>query len=124
MAEKSSRIKKQISSDEIRKNLDTARENLIKAYLLKNFADQILSLNEFMDELETGIIKSALLISEENQRKAAFLLGMNPPTLCEKMKRFDIKLDMSFKNTAFAFLRSLEEIGKLIPEPEEQGVDD
>lgn len=124
MAEKNSSIKKQISSDEIGKNLDTARENLIRAYLFKNFADQILSLNEFMDELETEIIKYALLISEENQRKAAFLLGLNPPTLCEKMKRFDIKLDMSFKNTAFAFLRSLEEIGKLIPEPEGQGADD
>jgi DNA-binding protein Fis len=119
MSKKDYPTKKLISSEVIGKNLDIARKNLIRAYLLKNFADQILCLNEFMDGLETEIIKSALLISEENQRKAAFLLGLNPPTLCEKMKRFDIKLDMSFKNTAFAFLRSLEAIGKLIPEPEE-----
>jgi hypothetical protein len=39
MAKKNSRIKKQISSDEIRKNPDTAREKLIRAYLFKNFAE-------------------------------------------------------------------------------------
>jgi len=55
-----------------------------------------------------------LLISEENQKKAAFLLGMNPPTLCEKMKRLNIKLDRSYQKNSAALKRSFEEIGKLI----------
>lgn len=98
----------------IREKLDKAVDELVKAYMLKNFADEILPLNEFTDRVEAEIIKYALIISEENQKKTAFLLGVNPPTLCEKMKRYNIKIDRGMRKTAMAFLRSLDEIGKLL----------
>ncbi len=113
---------KTIDSQLIETNLEKAREELIRAYMLKNFADEIVPLNHFMDQLESDIIRYALIISEENQKKAAFLLGMKAPTLCEKMKRFNIKLDNSLKQTAFPFMRSIEEIARLITNehPEEE----
>ncbi len=113
------KIKNTIDSDELQERLLKARENLVKAYILKNFADRIQPMGEFLDQLESEIIKYALLISEENQKKAAFLLGIKAPTLCEKMKRYNIKLDSSLKQTAFPFLRSIDEIGRLVSSPDE-----
>lgn len=98
---------------EIKKNLENARENLIKNYMIQNFANEIGPLNEFLEKLEKDIIKYALLISEGNQKKAAFLLGMNSPTLCEKMKKYRISLRKSGKEKDL--LKSLKEISKLFP---------
>jgi DNA-binding NtrC family response regulator len=95
---------------EIERNLEKARENLIKNYMIMNFAQKIHPLSKFIDKLEKDIIKYALLISERNQKKAAFLLGINPPTLCEKMKKYRIKLDKL--GGAIDLLISLEEIAK------------
>jgi DNA-binding NtrC family response regulator len=103
-----------IESQQIEANLAKTRNELIRAFMLKNFADEIVPLNRFIDQLESDIIRYALIISEENQKKAAFLLGMKAPTLCEKMKRYNIKLDNSLKQTAFPFMRSIEEIARLI----------
>ena len=105
---------KEIDADEIREKLEHARAKCVKSFILKNFADEIMPLNEFMDQLEREIIQYALLISEENQKKAAFLLGIKPPTLCEKMKRYQIKLDSSLRQTALPFMRSIEEIANLV----------
>jgi transcriptional regulator with GAF, ATPase, and Fis domain len=112
-------VSKKIDANKIRGQLDKALEELVRAYMLKNFADEIIPLNDFMDMIEKEVIRYALLISEDNQKKSAFLLNLKPPTLCEKMKRYDIKLDNSLKQTALPFLRSLEEIGRLM-EPEEE----
>jgi DNA-binding NtrC family response regulator len=109
-----------IDSHQIDNNLAKARNELIKAYMLKNFADEIVPLNRFMDLVESDIIRYALIISEENQKKAAYLLGMKAPTLCEKMKRYNIKLDSSLKQTAYPFMRSIEEIANLISQEESQ----
>lgn len=109
-------IANKIDPDEIKRNLKDAREKLIKSYMTKNFTDQILSLNKFIDKLEKDIIKYALLISEENQKKAAFLLGLNIPTLCEKMKKYNIKMNKPGKEKAL--LRSLEEIASFFSQKE------
>lgn len=106
--------KDKMNAEYIADRLKKARQELITAYTLSNFADYIQPLNDFVEALEKEIIQYALIISEENQKKAAFLLGLKPPTLCEKMKRYDIKLDNSLKQTALPFLRSIEEIGRLI----------
>ena len=109
-----------LDPSEIKKNLENARENLIKSYMIKNFANQIGPLNEFIDKLENDIIKYALLISEGNQKKAAFLLGINASTLCEKMKKYNIKLSKSGREKDL--LKSLQEIAKLFP-PSEKSPD-
>ncbi len=113
-------IKEKLDPDQIRKGLEKSQEEFIRAYILNNFAYKIQPLNESLDRLEADIIRYALLISEENQKKAAYLLGIKPPTLCEKMKRFNIKLDSSLRQTALPFLRSIEEIGRLVSPPGEE----
>ena len=115
-----SEMTNKLDSTKIKKNLEKARENLIKNYMIQNFANEIGPINEFIDKLEKDIIKYALLISEGNQKKAAFLLGINPPTLCEKMKKFKIKLHKSGKEKDL--LKSLQEIAKLFP-PSEKSPD-
>lgn len=103
-----------IDAQNIQDRLDKSIDELVRSYMLKNFADSIIPLNDFMMMVEREIIKYALLISEDNQKKTAFLLDIKPPTLCEKMKRYDIRLDSSLKQTALPFLRSLEEIARLL----------
>jgi DNA-binding NtrC family response regulator len=63
-----------------------------------------------MDKLEAEIIEYALLISEMNQKKTAFLLGLNAPTLCEKMKKYNIRPTKSGRDKDLK--KSIEEIAK------------
>ena len=102
----------------IGENLSTAKENFIKNYLIMNFAVRTIPLNEILYELEKDLIKYALLISEENQKKAAFLLGLNASTLCEKMKKFKIKRQRTSKEEAL--LKSLQEIATFFSIPEQE----
>jgi DNA-binding NtrC family response regulator len=99
-----------LDPEAIDNKLDEARDNLKKSYMVKNFADQILPLGDFMDKLEAEIIEYALLISEMNQKKTAFLLGLNAPTLCEKMKKYNIKPTKSGRDKDLK--KSVEEIAK------------
>ena len=62
----------------IGENLAGAKENFIKNYLIMNFAVGTIPLNEILFELEKDLIKYALLISEENQKKA--VSKKNSPT--------------------------------------------
>ena len=50
------------------------------------------SLKDLVLEFERNLITTALQKSEWNQKKAASLLGVNPTTLNEKLKRMKIKL--------------------------------
>jgi len=101
-------MKNDLDPGELQKKLEVARQCLIKKFMIVNFAVKTIPLTEFMNQLEKDLIKYALYISEENQKKAAYILGLNAPTLCEKMKRHNIKMDKSDKE--FAFTKSLQEI--------------
>ena len=113
MSDKTKGQKIILDPEKIEENLKNAVENLIKNYLIKNFAVQTIPLSEFLFELEQDLIKYTLLISEQNQKKAAFLLGLKPSTFCEKMKKFNIKPQKSSKETAL--LKSLQEIATFFP---------
>lgn len=102
----------------IEKNLERAKENCIKNYLIMNFAVQTIPLSKFLSEFEKDLINYALLISELNQKKAAFLLGLKTSTLCEKMKKFNIKPKKPPKETAL--LKSLQEISTFFSDPKEK----
>ena len=106
-----------LDPEKIEENLKNARENIIKNYLIVNFAVQTIPLSEFLSELEQDLLKYTLLISEQNQKKAAFLLGLKPSTLCEKMKKFNIKPQKSSKESAL--LNSLQEIATFFSGHEE-----
>jgi DNA-binding NtrC family response regulator len=101
-----------IEPNKIEKDFHKAREQLVKTYLLKSFAVQTVPLSEFMDTLEKDLISYALLISEENQKKAAFLLGLKVTTMCEKMKKHNISMNKSGRYPTL--LKSLTEISNLL----------
>lgn len=107
-----------LDPEKLEENLKNAREDFIKNYLIVNFAVQTIPLSDFLSELEQDLIKYTLLISEQNQKKAAFLLGLKPSTLCEKMKKFNIKPRKSSKETAL--LKSLHEIATFFSGHEEE----
>ena len=50
------------------------------------------SLKDRVLEFEKSLIWSALRETEGNQKKAARLLGVNPTTLNEKLKRLNLKV--------------------------------
>ena len=101
-----------IEPQKIEEDLQKAREILVKTYMLNSFALQTIPMSVFLDNLERDLINYALLISEENQKKAAFLLGLKVTTLCEKMKKYNITLDKSGRYPNL--IKSLTEIANLL----------
>ncbi len=82
---------------QIKQNLKTSKEVLIKNYIIMNFLDSNVALKDFMSDLERNLIEYALLISMGNQKKTASLLGVKPTALCEKIKKFKLKSQKKFK---------------------------
>ncbi len=82
------------------------RDNLIEFNVIKdtktidfthvNFPEKGLNLKEVVNEFEKGLILKALKKTRGNQKKAAYLLNINPPTLNEKIKRFGINIEELF----------------------------
>lgn len=52
--------------------------------------DEKFNLEEQVEEFEANLIRHALLVSNGNQRRAAQMLGANPSTLNNKIKRYGI----------------------------------
>lgn len=101
-------LKININPEHLDGKLQEAIELITKNYIIKNFADHPLPLGDLLKYLETEIIKYALIVSEDSQKKAAHILGLNTTTLCEKMKKFGITKTERNKNKALE--KSLKEI--------------
>lgn len=101
----------------IKENLKRSKEELIKNYLIMNFVVETIPLSAIMFDIEKDLINYALLISEQNQKKAAFLLGLKPSTLCEKIKKFRLKPQKIPKDKVL--LDSLHEIATFFSKPED-----
>lgn len=66
-------------------------EELAYAYFRLNFIQPSISLKEVLAELEKQVIGGALALAGGRQRYAARLLNMRESTLCEKIKKMDIR---------------------------------
>ena len=60
--------------------------------------NKLLNLNDKVREFESKLIKSALVKSAGNQRKAAQILGIKSTTLHQKIKTHGIKLKLTTAN--------------------------
>ncbi len=105
-----------INLEQLDQKLLEAIEHLTKSFIIKNFADHPLPLNDLLRETEMEIIKYALIVSEDSQKKAAHILGLNTTTLCEKMKKFGITKTERNKNKALE--KSLKEISTFFMDQE------
>ena len=68
---------------------------MIKSYVAMNHSKPELSLKDFLGNLEKKLIDYSLAFSAGNRNHAAMILGVNPSTLCEKIKRYKLKKNKS-----------------------------
>jgi len=79
-----------IDHEQLRRALAGLQEQLIRNYLALNLENPVLPLKDFIDNLERSLISQALIWAMGSKKNAAFLLGLKPSTLTEKMKRLKL----------------------------------
>jgi DNA-binding NtrC family response regulator len=70
-----------------------AQDILAKTFIIINCSVSPIPLKQLMNHIEKSIIHSALHVSRGSQKKAAAILGVKQTSLCEKMKKLNIKKD-------------------------------
>jgi DNA-binding NtrC family response regulator len=88
--EKDSTNSKPTPAHSLKNVVNSCQEELISNYLKANLNDASFDFIEFMREFEKQIIESALNLTQFNQKMAAFILGLKPTTLNEKIKKHKI----------------------------------
>ena len=71
--------------------LDNLSETLVREYLLKNITERNIALKHFMNDLERRIIHFTLGLTNGNQKNASRILGVKETSLCEKIKKYDLR---------------------------------
>ena len=85
----------EIQGNKIRENFEQSFQTFIKQFLLLNFVDANISLKSMVAKVEAELIRAALHLTNGHQVDAATYLGVKPTTLCEKIKKYDIKATKS-----------------------------
>ncbi len=75
------------------KNINDLSEILVREYLMKNITKENTSLKKFMTDLEKRIIDFTLSLTNGNQKNASRILGVKETSLCEKIKKYNLKKD-------------------------------
>lgn len=83
---------------DVNREMDDSRDKLIRSYILSNCMNRNVPLKRFINEFEKEMISRALRVSGGNQRIAAFILGLKPTTLNEKIKKFDLKREKKIRD--------------------------
>ena len=73
------------------------RGNLVNNIRFKDLINRSIPLREFVNEFEKQVIEQVLVFTHGSEKRAAYLLGIKPTTLCEKMKKHKIIL-RNFRN--------------------------
>lgn len=84
-----------IEPEMLSRYLEALQIQMIKSYVVMNHSKPELSLKDFMVSLEKRLIDYSLAFSAGNHNHAAMILGVNPTTLCEKIKRYKLKKNKS-----------------------------
>ena len=71
--------------------LENLSEILVREYLQKNITRENVSLKHFIGGLEKRIIAFALGLTNGNQKNASRILGIKETSLCEKIKKYDLR---------------------------------
>ena len=74
------------------RNPNELGKDLINNIKFKDIIEMSIPLKEFVNEFEKQMIEQVLFFTRGSGKKAAYLLGMKPTTLCEKMKKHKILL--------------------------------
>ncbi len=71
--------------------LDDLSEVLVREYLQKNITQKNIALKHFICDLERKIILFTLGLTNGNQKNASRILGIKETSLCEKIKKYDLR---------------------------------
>jgi len=71
--------------------LDDLTEVLVREYLQKNITRENIALKHFICGLERKIILFALGLTHGNQKNASRILGIKETSLCEKIKKYNLR---------------------------------
>jgi len=71
--------------------LDDLSEILVREYLQKNITQKNIALKHFICDLEKKIILFTLGLTNGNQKNASRILGIKETSLCEKIKKYNLR---------------------------------
>jgi len=71
--------------------METTAEALVSAYLAANLNFKDIPLKRFLDDCEKKILLDCLHETGGRQKNAAAMLGIQPTSLCEKMRKHGIQ---------------------------------
>ena len=71
--------------------LDDLSEVLVREYLQKNITQENIALKNFICDLERKIILFTLGLTNGNQKNASRILGIKETSLCEKIKKYNLR---------------------------------
>lgn len=86
-------------------SLKILKDSLIKKYLFSNFTQSKIPLRTFLNQVEKDVIVMAMHIAHNNQKQVSDLLEVKTSTLCEKIKKHDIKTDK--KSMLFNYIQEI-----------------
>ena len=81
----------EIKNNKDLKNIDDLSEILVREYLMKNITEENTSLKIFITDLEKRIIDFTLSLTNGNQKNASRILGIKETSLCEKIKKYNLR---------------------------------
>jgi len=87
----------------------------IMGFFYLNSTGRPVTLKAFLADFERQLILTAMRVCSGSQKHAAQLLGLQPSTLCEKMKRLEIKIS-KFELEALRKGRIKAEVDRILPE--------
>jgi len=79
------------NNNEELKSIDDISEILVREYLMKNISRENIALKSFINDLERRIINFTLVLTNGNQKNASTILGIKETSLCEKIKKYNLK---------------------------------
>ena len=79
------------SNNEELKSIVDISEILVREYLMKNISRENIALKSFINDLERRIINFTLGLTNGNQKNASRILGVKETSLCEKIKKYNLK---------------------------------
>jgi len=80
-----------IDKGKVALELDFLVDALIKQYLTGNITKKNIDLKYFIQDIERRIINFTLELTNGNQKNASRILGVKETSLCEKIKKHNLK---------------------------------
>lgn len=80
-----------LAKENTSRQIEKAMNELLIAYIASIYGSRELTLRELLLNLEKKIVASVMGMTNLNEKEASYLLGVKRSTLCEKLKRFDLR---------------------------------